>query len=238
LSANDHPSRTVSVKSNVLNPDYTLSSGQAFRWTQTETGEWMGLLSPAGSAAFVTKSGDTVTICATGDAPALDSRRYFRLDDNFDHELTDWSSGHGDEIAAAIDNFPGLRLLRQEVVECLFSFMTSAAAPIHRIRRCMEGLCRACGEQCGPHFGAHEFYHFPTVNRLAEFSREEFDRLGFGFRGGNIRLAAQQVLANGGETWLRDLRAAPYGDAKRTDDSARCRREDRRLCLPLFARQG
>ncbi len=133
---------------------------------------------------------------------------FFRLGEKLDAHIAEWRSSGGPEIGAALDDFSGLRVIRQDPVECLFSFLASSAAPIYRIRRCMEGISRHAGERFG------DDWSFPSVAALAETTRAEYDAIGFGFRGGNIRAAAAQVLERGGEAWVRGLRDAPYEAAK------------------------
>jgi N-glycosylase/DNA lyase len=200
--------------------DHTLESGQAFRWTRDEVGWWSCGLTfrPAPSAqpiqqiVRVKQNDDGIAVKASG-IPIEATCDYLRLDVSLNSLAASWSAAACDEITAAIRRFPGLRVLRQDPVECLFSFLMSPAAPIFRIRRCMDGLCRQLGPPLGEIDG-REHYGFPPIEALAATSRAEYDKLGFGFRGENIRQSAQQVLANGGDEWLIALRHASYAEAK------------------------
>jgi len=234
-SADSDSLTQIKIDGHLLDPDHTLHSGQAFRWKQTADGDWAGVLSPGGAVVRIVRLQDgSVTATLQDSSSIAGVHSYFRLGDDVSDDLDRWSSGHGDEISKAIQRFHGLRVIRQDPVECLFSFMTSAAAPIYRIRRCLDGLCRAHGAPCGTH-GGEEMFLFPAVDQLADIPREEYDSFGFGFRGGNIRLAAKQIQGYGGDKWVRDLRAAAYADAKRELMTLRGIGEKIADCICLFA---
>ncbi|HEY3328888.1 MAG TPA: DNA glycosylase [Capsulimonadaceae bacterium] len=198
----------------VLDLDRTLESGQVFRWKRDGDGWWVGLLEPSRTALRIRQTVGGIQIAPGSAADAEERlREYFRLGDNFDEHEATWRESAGPEIVTALDMSPGLRLIRQDPVECLFSFLTSAAAPIHRIRRCMGGLSSTLGEPWGM-LGDMDLNAFPSVELLAATPREVYDSLGFGFRGGYIREAAGQILERGGAAWVRGLRELPYETAK------------------------
>lgn len=133
------------------------------------------------------------------DLPAL--ARAFRRDD--------------DAIAPALDIFAGLRVLRQDPVECLFSFLCTTAAPLYRIRKGIAGLCREFGDPFpGGAVAGLTHFAFPPVHRLAEASLSTLTRLGVGYRGRYIKDTAKMVTENGGPAWLTSLREKSYGEAK------------------------
>lgn len=219
-----------------LDPDHTLHSGQAFRWKLLDRARshWAGVLSPTGSLVEIKRADGCIRASVSPDSSLEDVLSFFRVHDDMTDAFALWSEGHGPEIADAIRRFPGLRVLRQDPVECLFSFMMSSAAPIYRIRRCMDGLCRQYGKMSGLVDG-NPMFAFPTVESLSNASREDLDKLGFGFRGGNILLAVHQVLENGGEPWLRGLRQQEYAGAKEALMTLRGVGEKIADCVCLFS---
>ena len=68
-------------------------------------------------------------------------RDYFRLDVDLATLAREFLAADATS-APRWQTFPGLRVMRQDPVECLFSFLCTPAAPLHRIRRCITGLCR------------------------------------------------------------------------------------------------
>ena len=201
-----------------LNLEYTLISGQAFRWHLDAEGWWSCLLP-------VTRSGrrddillrlrqDARTVHYAGSsADALDLLRdYLRLDVDL-RALSQEFTEADPSLAVAVARFPGLRVMRQDPVENLFSFLCTPAAPLHRIRRGISGLCREYGGP-GVEAGGVTHHPFPTPEALAAASVEDMMRLGLGYRARFLQATAQRVMENGGATWLHTLRAAPYAEAK------------------------
>ncbi|HZV19968.1 MAG TPA: DNA glycosylase [Hyphomicrobiales bacterium] len=214
-----------------LDLEHTLASGQAFRWKKDREGWWACALdvaipgNGAGECHSPPKSGHIImrlwqdreqvfyqTHPASGGFQQV--REYFRLDTDLPALEAGWRRRGGQEIAQALESFSGLRVLRQDPVECLFSFLCSPAAPIHRIRRSLDSLCRTLGVPLGEVAGV-EHFAFPRVEHLAEASVGLLNKMGLGFRSENIRGTARELLAQGGASWLRGLRQVPYEDAKR-----------------------
>ena len=77
--------------------------------------------------------------------------------------------------------FPGMRLLRQDPVECLISFICSSNNNIPRIHGMLERLRANYGEKLCVWNGV-EFFAFPTISTLAQLGESELRDLGFGYR--------------------------------------------------------
>jgi N-glycosylase/DNA lyase len=137
----------------------------------------------------------------------------FRLDTSLESIIETWRADECSELAAALDRFGGLRVMRQDPFVCLISFLASPAAPIARIRRNLGALCKEYGRLIGAREGVF-VYDFPPCGVLSEISRAEYDRCGFGFRGKSIALAASFIEKQGGEEWVRGLGALTYEDAR------------------------
>ena len=206
-----------------LHLEHALICGQAFRWKQDKEGWWSCLL-PITNA----KKGEArhrlirlwqdreqifyQTFPQKGGLAHI--RDYFRLDVDLP-ALAGEFAARDSYIVAALDDFKGLRVLRQDPEECLFSFLCTPAAPLYRIRGGIAAICRAYGDPASQGEVAGVLHHgFPPAHRLAESSLPQMQKFGLGFRAKNIREAARQVMANGGAEWLVGLRSLPYADAK------------------------
>ncbi len=206
-----------------LHLEHTLICGQAFRWKLDKEGWWSCLLpitdAPSGAARHrlvrIWQDREQVyyqTFPQQGGLAHI--RDYFRLDVDLPSLASDFHA-RDPHLADALHAFPGLRVLRQDPEECLFSFLCTPAAPLYRIRGGIAALCRAYGDPAPQGEVAGVLHHgFPPAHRLAEASLPQMQKFGLGFRAKNIRETARQVLANGGAVWLSGLRSLPYPDAK------------------------
>ncbi len=197
-----------------LNLDHILTSGQAFRWRRNRKGWWACVLEPDTALFEVWQDAEQVYYQVSPNKSAFRRvRDYFRLDVDLPGVQQQWRSRGGQEINDAIDNFTGLRVLRQEPVECLFSFLCSPAAPIYRIRRVLDALCRSLGAPL-QQFQDEDYFAFPRIEYLAAASQNLLDRIGLGFRGVHIRNSAEMLVQRGGNAWMSSLRSATYAQAK------------------------
>nr|XP_015823748.2 N-glycosylase/DNA lyase [Nothobranchius furzeri] len=118
---------------------------------------------------------------------------------------------HFKEIA---DIFKGVRILRQDPTECLFSFICTSNNHISRIQGMVERLCQALGAPLCQ-LDQTAYYDFPTLSALADSSVEACLRdLGFGYRARFLQQSAKQILDTHGLQWLESLRRLPYVEAR------------------------
>ena len=225
--------------------DYTVICGQTFRWRRDKSGWWACLL-PHTDPVTGRMTHSLVRLWQDRDMVYYETepsprnltlvRDYFRLDVNLP-ALAQQFSAHDSHIKAAMTSFAGLRVIRQDPVECLFSFLCSSAAPLYRIRRTIAALCREYGDAwSGGEVGGLEHFAFPPVNRLAEGNVTHLARQGLGYRARYIKETAQIVMERGGAAWLLGLRESSLCPRKsRIDDLAGSGREDRRLRVSVFA---
>lgn len=74
----------------------------------------------------------------------------------------------------------GMRILRQHKLETLIGFIISANNNIKRIQKTMYGLCKEFGTKINHNIDT--YYAFPNLQQLSKISKEEFLKLGAGYR--------------------------------------------------------
>lgn len=84
----------------------------------------------------------------------------------------------------------GIRILNQEPIETIISFIISANNNIPRIKKILENLCKAYGTNMG------SYNAFPTINQLKEIPYEFFRSIGAGYRASYL-VETIKMLANG-----------------------------------------
>lgn len=183
-----------------FNLDHTLGCGQVFRWRKQGTW-WQGII-----------DNHLVKIAQQGNRLILDTQldkhrlaRYFRLRDDLKSIYR--SIGRDDLILQLIEEYRGLRLIKQDPWECLVSYMCS----------CNNTICNISGiiEQLSERYGSkiEENHHvFPSFEELKKASMEELRACKLGFRAKNLHHLLQ--LINRGEFDLESLEHMGYGEAR------------------------
>lgn len=178
-----------------INLEHTINSGQVFLWDKIGE-EWIGV---NGQEVIVAQQNSLKIRSSSGKAS-----HFFREDDNLKKIL---SSIRRDRIVnSAIMRFPGLRLVRQDTFQCYISFICSSNASIRNIKFMLTNLCRKFGKKT--EFDKHEYYTFPTPEKLATASIKQILDCRLGFRAKYVRDAAKMV--DSGKLDLEALKKMDY----------------------------
>ena len=179
--------------------DETLDCGQAFRWERVESD-----YDKTYTGAFLNRS---LTISQVGNkfifhdttVDELENvwKDYFDLDTDYGRIKKLLSAD--DTLSAACGFAGGIRLLKQDLWECLCSFIISQNNNIPRIKGIIKRLC--------------EYYEgFPTAEMLACETPESLGYLRAGFRAKYIVDAAVKTAA--GEIVPDEIREMPIEQAR------------------------
>jgi N-glycosylase/DNA lyase len=191
--------------------DLTLSCGQAFRWRKSEDGIWQGVVGD--KLIRVTKQGNAL-LWKTYPEDDLDLiRDYFRLDDDAAGVYRILSE-RCEYLAASIQRFYGMRLVRQDPREALYSFVCSAANSIPRIMTSIEAMCARFGKQVCEHEGLC-YYAFPETQALLHADELHLRTSGsLAFRAKHIQSVAA-FLSLKDDDWLLSLRDVSFQEARK-----------------------
>lgn len=173
--------------------DLTLSldSGQAFRWREID-GWWWGTLGKVPVRMRVDRDKlEVVSNHVDQIKLGIMVRSYLSLDE--DHSEIIQSFGDDPYLDRIMNQFAGLRILKQDFWECLISFLCSAECSVARIRRMTEDLSRVCGKEVS--IDGRTLWTFPESDVLANISEQELRDLGLGFRAPNVLEAAERVVS-------------------------------------------
>lgn len=220
----------LNVSKNELNLRACLRGGMSFRWTKTsedddEAQQFIGVLK---SKIYVLNQIETKKVIEY-EAHVSSSKKipteeeiknelidYFRLDTDLTKLYNEWSELDS-TFKKRVENYPdvlnGIRVLRQEPVENLFSFICSSNNHIRRITTMVNNLCIHYGSKIGSLNGT-DYFAFPTINQLVQPGIEsKLKSLSFGYRGKFITKAAEYLKENHSEEWLYSLRDKSYSEA-------------------------
>jgi N-glycosylase/DNA lyase len=155
-----------------FNLDFTFCCGQTFRWDK-QGDWWYGV---AGDTAFkIRQLNDGLEF---ENAEAVFVKNYLGLHDDLPKIFNKISKD--EHIKKAIQQFRGLRILRQDPWECLISYICATYKNISAIKRMLLNLSRKFGEKVS--LDGYTFHTFPTAERLARAKTDELADCGLGFR--------------------------------------------------------
>lgn len=214
-----------SVSKTDLNLKTCLFGGMSFRWrafayeNSNDVAQFIGVINKriyllkqcSNQIDFVSWSNDDACLSEI----ESELRDYFRLDENLCDLYTYWSTRDkkfNDKTKLYPEVLNGIRVLRLNPVENLFSFICSSNNNIKRITQMVSNMSSNFGKLIG-RLNDVDYHQFPTVNRLAENDVEEkLRKLSFGYRAKFIHQAAVHIKKNHGETngeeWLYSMRNA------------------------------
>ncbi|XP_028140193.2 N-glycosylase/DNA lyase [Diabrotica virgifera virgifera] len=203
----------------------SLNGGQSFRWKKHPKNEdqWIGVFA---NKVWILKQEEDCINYQVFEPKANKSepmetyynsllKDYFQLDLNLTKYYAEWSECDK-YFKEAAKQFYGIRILKQDVVENIFSFICSSNNHITRISGMVEKLAKFYGNEICEVEG-EMYYSFPNVEQLAGNKVEDKLRTnGFGYRSKYISKSAQYIAEQGGNDWLVKLKNMPYDDAKKS----------------------
>lgn len=185
-----------------LNAELSIQSGQEFLWEQIGD-KWYGI------------HGGSVVRFSVLDPLALESfpqcvsaSDVFRLGDDSAEVMAEIS--RDPLIKDLVAKYPGLRLMRQDPEQCLFSFLCASNTNIPMIRRMLRALCTKFGKKV--EVDGTNFHTFPSAKALDRASEAELRAAGLGYRAKAIKAAASEIAL--GALDLESLKKASYADTR------------------------
>jgi len=181
-----------------VNIDDTINSGQVFLWKKFDS-KWYGI-----------NGKKTLILEEKLDTNCKDIRNFFRFDDDFQRIKKQLSKDN--VVKKAIDNFPGMRILRQDPFQCYISFIVSSNSNIPNIQTRLQKLCQRFGEK--KIIQDKEFFLFPESEKLASSSIADIAKCGLGYRSKYVKEAA--IAIDKGIIDFPSLKKLDYQDARDT----------------------
>jgi N-glycosylase/DNA lyase len=182
--------------------DFSLCCGQVFRWKK-HGDWWYGVVGER--IIKIRQCGCELEFSGADEAFV---RYYFGLND----DLAEISRivNKDPYIAAALRQYRGLRLVRQDPWACLIGFICSTNKNIAAIEDMLQKMSMRFGERRV--FDGKDFFLFPTAEVLSEVSDAGLLECSLGYRAKFVRETAQKVLDE--KIDFAALKAAPYVEAR------------------------
>jgi N-glycosylase/DNA lyase len=183
---------------NDFNLEHTLSCGQLFRTWQKDG--WHCVISRNRFFRVRQLSG----LLEYQGVSRKFLEHYFALDEPYTSILSQINKDP--YIGKAIEEFYGMRILRQDPWECLISFLCSSAANIPKIKLNLESLSLFFGEKIEQK--GFIWHSFPRPGDMCNYKQIALAKTGF--RAKYLKAANDAV----NEAFLRSLKKLPYREAK------------------------
>ena len=165
--------------------------GQCFRWNKEEDGSYIGVIDSC--VIKVKKENEQIIFTGKSIKGNFEEiiKKYFDLDTDYS-EYKNKLSKVDDYLKESINFGEGIRILKQDLWECIISFIISANNNIPRIKKIIEKLSLNYGEKI--EFEGKDYYTFPSAESLSKASVEELRGMGLGFRDKRIYNTTKMIL--------------------------------------------
>ena len=182
--------KKIIVDNTFFNVKDTLECGQIFRFKPHKEGF---LVCSLDKCAYVYNTDKEAVIeCLRQDECYF--YNYFDLDNDYDLIVQKAIDTKIPIVEKSARIGKGIRILKQDKIEMLFSFMISQNNNIPRIKTIINKLCKNLGERLT--FLGEEYYSFPSVQKMAETPLEFYKEIGLGYRAEYV-LELAKTLNNG-----------------------------------------
>jgi N-glycosylase/DNA lyase len=133
--------RRIDLGGEPLNLDFTFESGQIFQWRKAD-GWWLGIVGT--HATMLRTEGGSLLVRSNPEASEERIKEFMCLNVRYD----DLAGGRSvDEFTSSLlQDYRGLRILKQDPWSCLMSYIVSASLSIRAIDRVLGSIASSCRE--------------------------------------------------------------------------------------------
>ena len=194
-------------KSDDFDIDHIFECGQCFRWDKYEDNSYIGVV---GNKVLIVKQTLDEIEFININKYEFENIFIYYFDLKRDYSKIKEIFEKDNVLKKAIDFGWGIRLLQQDLWECLMSFIISANNRIPMIKRTVQNISQAYGNEI--FFKNKKYYSFPKPEQLMNCGIDDYIKCGAGFRAKYLKNAVDMVLS--GEIEFERLKDMTTVDAK------------------------
>ena len=187
--------------------DNIFDCGQCFRWNKESDGGYVGVV---GSRALKIIQNDNVVTLFDTTRTDFNDFWFNYFDFNTDYGKIKLTLSKDPILKDATEFGNGIRILNQDLWECVVSFIISQSNNIPRIKKIINSLCELYGDEIS--YMGNTYYSFPTPEKNNSLGIEKLSNIKAGFRDKYIISAAQFFCDNFNNEYFKDL---DYQEAKK-----------------------
>ena len=182
-----------------------MDGGQAFRWSLTSDGSWVGVFGRTLAAVRAGPQG-LEWRGQKGASHAEGALRHYLDAEGAQARLSESLPWRSDAVLrSARAAYPGLRILRQDPHEALIGFLCSSNKRILQIRVMVAALAAKLGESLGG-----DFHALPSWQAIASADDDTLRACSLGYRAAYLRGTAKKLLAR--PRWAEEFSALPTAE--------------------------
>ena len=175
---------------NSFNIVHIFECGQCFRWNKENDGSYTGIIKE-GVVNVKQNENEIIFSGVTEYDFETTIIEYFDLKTDY-NEYKNKLSKIDNFLKESIEFGNGIRILKQDLWECIISFIISANNNIPRIKKIIEKISCKYGKKIM--WNSKEYYSFPTPDELAKASVQDLRDLGLGFRDKRVFKTTKMIL--------------------------------------------
>ena len=189
-----------------FNLEHIFDCGQCFRWEKEPDGSYTGVA--CGRALKISQENDTVTLFDTA-REDFDKIWFNYFDFGTDYSSIKRTLSNDSVLTQAVRFGDGIRILNQDLWECVVSFIISQSNNIPRIKKIISTLCELYGDKIS--YMGKTYFSFPDIKKISSLSLEQLSIIKAGFRDKYIVSAAEYFSNEFADGYFNEL---SYDEAK------------------------
>ena len=169
-----------------FNIEHIFDCGQCFRWEKQKDNSYIGVA--YNRALKISQTDDTLILYDTTEDDFYKIWfNYFDFGTNYSDIKRELAKDN--VLCDAVSFGHGIRILNQDLWECVVSFIISQSNNIPRIKKIISSLCELYGAKI--EYMGNTYYSFPDISKISSLSQNDLSLIKAGFRDKYIMAAAQ-----------------------------------------------
>ena len=182
----------IDIPIDSFNLNHIFECGQCFRWEKQIDDSYIGIIEDTVLRVAIKNK----KLAVEGITKKEDIKEflieYFDLNNDYS-AIKSRLSKVDPNLKISIEYGYGIRILKQNLFECIISYIISANNNIPRIKKIINNISKQFGEEVG--FEENKYYLFPSIEQLSKGNLEDFKAAGAGFRDIRIYNTTQAIYS-------------------------------------------
>ena len=182
----------IDIPIDSFNLNHIFECGQCFRWEKQIDDSYIGIIEDTVLRVAIKNK----KLAVEGITKKEDIKEflieYFDLNNDYS-AIKSKLSNVDQNLKTSIEYGYGIRILKQNLFECIISYIISANNNIPRIKKIINNISKKFGEEVV--FEGNKYYLFPSIEQLSKGNIEDFKAAGAGFRDIRIYNTTQAIYS-------------------------------------------